>query len=338
MTFEQYKKEFTQEAINSGFSDQNINNCLKYAETLFQNKVPVIYNTSHLSALVGYNKSYLKRASVYTKYFYRKFEILKKNGKKREISEPLPSLKDIQIWILNNILYKVTVSKYAKAYIPKVSIKQNLIFHKNQEKVFTIDVENFFPSIKQHHINSLFLSFGYSKILSSLFSKICCLNESLPQGAPTSPYLSNLFFSPIDEIISKYCVKREIRYTRYADDMTFSGSFDENILFEFIKETLLNFDLIINEKKTKLMKKNTRQIVTGVVVNEKLQVPFKKRNEIRQSLYYIKKYGITSHMEKINMKKANYLLHLLGEITFVLQINPSDKEFIEYRDYLKKIL
>ena len=182
------------------------------------------------------------------------------------------------------------------------------------------------------------MSFGYSKILSSLLSKICCLNESLPQGAPTSPYLSNLFFRPIDDIISKYCIENEIRYTRYADDMTFSGSFDEKILLKFVNESLVSFDLNVNEKKTKLMQQNSRQIVTGVVVNEKLQVPFKKRNEIRQSIYYIKKYGIISHMEKLKIKKANYLLHLLGEITFILQINPTDTEFLEYRDYLKKLI
>ncbi len=337
MNFEHYKREFTREAIESGFSDKNITDCLIYAEHLFANAVPVIYNTSHFSGLVGYKKSYLKRAAQYTPFFYREFEILKKNGKKRRISEPLPSLKEIQIWILRNILYKIEVSKYAKAYIPKMSIKQNLTFHKGQPKVFTVDIENFFPSIKQNEVEKMFSSFGYSKILSALMTKLCCLNESLPQGAPTSPYLSNIYMRPVDDAISKYCRERSIRFTRYADDMIFSGEFDELELLNFVKLTIANIHLKINDKKTKLMKPNNRQTVTGIVVNDKLQVSFHKRNKIRQTLYYIKKYGLDSHMDRLKIKKANYLSHLLGQITFILEINPTDKEYIEYKEFLQTL-
>lgn len=334
MNFEQYKKDFTRDALESGFSDKNITDCLNYAEKLIANNVPVIYNTSHFSGLVGYKKSYLKRAALYTDYFYRKFKVPKKNGKKREISEPLPSLKEIQIWILQNILYKIEVSKYAKAYIPKMSIKQNLIFHKGQPKVFTVDIENFFPSIMQNEVEQIFLSLGYSKILGDLISKLCCLNGSLPQGAPTSPYLSNIYLKTADDTISKYCREKNIRYTRYADDMTFSGDFSEVELLAFIRLTMTKLDLKINDRKTKLMLPNTRQTVTGIVVNEKLQVVFQKRNKIRQALYYIKKFGLENHMNKLKIKKANYVSHLLGQITFILEINPKDKEFIEYKEYL----
>lgn len=149
MTFDQYKNDFTEIAIESGYSEKNIVDCLKYAKSLFLLNVPVVYNTSHFSALVGYNKTYLKRAVLHNKYFYKEFEIIKKNGKKRKISEPLPSLKEIQTWILDNILYKIEVSKYAKAYIPEMHLKQNVIFHRGQKKVFVIDIENFFTSISE---------------------------------------------------------------------------------------------------------------------------------------------------------------------------------------------
>jgi len=337
MNFEHYQREFTLKAVESGYSEQNIIACLKYAKKLFQNNVPVIYNTSNLSALVGYNKSYLKRAVTYTPYFYREFEILKKNGRKRKISEPLPSLKEIQLWILNNILYNIEVSRFAKAYIPKLSIKQNLTFHKGQSKVLTIDIENFFPSIKRRDVEIIFENLGYSDIVSSLIAKLCCLNGSLPQGASTSPYLSNIFLFTSDEIISKYCIDRDIRYTRYADDMTFSGDFNELELMEFVKIQINSINLKINDEKTKLMLPNSRQVVTGIVVNDKPQVLFSKRNKIRQEMYYIMKFGLENHMAKVNIKKANYVPHLLGKINFILQINPIDKEFIEYKAYLNKI-
>lgn len=257
MTFNQYKRGFTAEAIKSGYSQQNINRCLDYAEKLFLNNVPIIYNTSHLSGIVGYRKSYLKRAALFTPYFYRDFEILKKNGGKRKISEPLPSLKEIQLWILENILYKVKISKCAKAYIPKVNIKQNLKFHIKKPLVLAIDIENFFPSIKQVYVEKIFQSLGYSSLISNLLAKLCSCNGSLPQGAPTSPYISNIYLKPLDDAVSEFCKKKDIRYTRYADDLTFSGQFDYNELYGLLLIEIEKLNLKINKSKTKVMAPNT---------------------------------------------------------------------------------
>lgn len=337
MTFEEYKRDFTIEASKSGYSYQNTVRCLDYAEKLFSNNVPVIYNTSHLSVLVGYRKNYLKKAVLFTSYFYRDFEILKKNGRKRKISEPLPSLKEIQIWILNNILYKVKVSRYAKAYIPKLNIRKNLRFHIRKPLILTIDIENFFPSIKQIYIEEIFQSLGYSRMISNLLAKLCCRDGSLPQGAPTSPYLSNIYLKPLDDAISKYCKEKYISYTRYADDLTFSGKFNQEDLLKFVFVEVDKLKLKINNGKTIFMTPNTMQTVTGIVVNEKPQVIFKKRNELRQRIYYIKKFGLENHMAKLQIKKNNYLEHLLGQVNFVLYINPSDNEFIEYKKYLKTL-
>jgi RNA-directed DNA polymerase len=334
MDFTQYKDKFIKEALKLGYSEHNIQRCLSYAEVLFSKNIPIIYNTSHLSELVGYKKEYLWKAALYPKKFYRDFEIIKKNGSKRLISEPLPSLKEIQTWILKNILYKVPVSPFAKAYKPKISLIENLRFHKNQPKVYTLDLENFFPSIKTDAIEKIFLELGYSKMISNLLAKICTRNGELPQGAPTSPYLSNLIFKEADAMISDYCKQKKIRYTRYADDLSFSGDFEEKTLLDKVTEGIENLNFHINKSKTKLMTPNTRQTVTGIVVNEKPQVVFHKRNELRQALYYIKKFGIDEHREYKEIRQANYLEHLLGQVNFVLQINPKDLEFIEYKAIL----
>ena len=334
MDFVHYKDAFIKEAHKTGYSLTNIQRCLDYAEALFLHQVPVIYNPTHLSGLVGYKKEYLKKASLFPNYFYRDFEVAKKNGSKRLISEPLPSLKEIQIWILRNILYKVPSSAFAKAYRPTVTLLENLRFHKKQPKVFTLDLENFFPSIRVEAIENEFLKLGYSKIVSKLLSKLCTRNGTLPQGAPTSPYLSNLVFKEADAAIAAYCKEHKIRYTRYADDMSFSGDFDENELLQKVTETVEKMGLRINAKKTKLMTTGMRQTVTGVVVNEKPQVVFYKRNELRQALYYIQKFGFEEHREYKEIDQKNYLEHLLGKINFVLQINPKDTEFIKYKSVL----
>lgn len=334
MDFAHYKEAFIKEAHKTGYSLTNIQRCLDYAEALYLHQVPVIYNPTHLSGLVGYKKEYLKKASLFPNYFYRDFEVAKKNGGKRLISEPLPSLKEIQIWILRNILYKVPSSAFAKAYRPAVTLLENLRFHKKQPKVFTLDLENFFPSIRVEAIENEFLKLGYSKIISKLLSRLCTRDGSLPQGAPTSPYLSNLIFKEADAAIASYCKERKIRYTRYADDMSFSGNFDENKLLKKITEIVQNMGLEINTKKIKLMTPNMRQTVTGVVVNQKPQVIFHKRNELRQDLYYINKFGIEEHKVFKKINQRNYLEHLLGKINFVLQINPKDAEFIKYKALL----
>lgn len=334
MDFAHYKHAFTIEASKDGYSDENIQHCLDYASVLFSHDVPVIYNSSHLAALVGYSKLYLKKASLYSKYFYRDFEITKKNGTKRCISEPLPSLKEVQIWILKNILYKVPVSPFAKAYKPNTGLIENLKFHKNQPKVFTLDLENFFPSISFLSIEKVFHDLGYSRMIAKMLAKLCTRDKILPQGAPTSPSLSNLIFREADIQISSYCIENKIRFTRYADDLCFSGDFDEKALLDKVTKAVADLNLTINTAKTKLMTPNMRQTVTGVVVNNRPQVAFHKRNEIRQAMHYIKKFGIDEHREYKEINQKHYLEHLLGRVNFVLQINPHDLEFIGYKAIL----
>jgi RNA-directed DNA polymerase len=334
MKFEQYKQEFETKASNTGYTAENIERCLNYAKPLIDKGFPVIFNTSNLSDFVGYRKDYIKRAVVYTPYFYRDFEIKKKNGKMRKISEPLPSLKEIQDWILVNILEVEEVSPFAKAYRKKVGLLENIKFHKNQPKVLTLDLKDFFPSIKTENVELIFRSFGYSVLISNLLSKLCTRDGCLPQGAPTSPYLSNIFFKSADDLIIKYCLDNNIRYTRYADDLSFSGNFDETKLIELVENTIRPMGLLLHPDKIKIMKPNERQTVTGIVVNEKPQVVFHKRNKLRQEMHFIIKFGLQDHMHRKNIKYKNYIEHLLGKINFILQLNPKDTEFQNYKEHL----
>src|ERR1700743_731560 len=100
MTYDLYEKNFRKKATKVGYSEDEISKCLAYARPLIDKKLPIIFNTANLAVLVGYRKNYLKRAVLFTDFFYRNFTIKKKSGKLRFLSEPLPSLKEIQIWIL----------------------------------------------------------------------------------------------------------------------------------------------------------------------------------------------------------------------------------------------
>lgn len=340
ISFKKYSEEFTAKALNAGYSDDDINRCLLYGEPILRKRLPIIYNSSHFSALVGYNQKYIKRVvrTDSTKWFYRKFDIKKENGGFRTIQEPLPSLKEIQKWVLDNVLNKVPISPYAKAYTRKKNIRDHARYHRKQKIVVTMDIEKFFDRITRSEIDKIYRNLNYSDKVSELLSKICTLEDKLPQGAPTSPYLSNILLNEFDVKISKYCTSKNLKYTRYADDMAFSGNdIDLGELKDLIDIELKKVGLNLNEAKTVEMPLAKRQEISGIIVNEKIQVPRKKRDELRQAVYYIEKFGLENHLEKINCEKANYVKHLLGLANYILFINPKDERTKKIMVKLKKL-
>lgn len=340
MDFKEYKQLFTEKAKKEKRDSHYINLCLSYAEKLYNQQVPVIYDIKHLSLLVGVKEDYVRRAITYTNKYYWNFHIPKLNGGKRTINEPLPLLKDIQLWILHHILEKQETHPCAKAYVPHRKLKENAKFHTRQKIVISFDVQNFFPSIDLDAISKIFINIGYSKKNSYLLAKLCCLNNELPQGAPTSPYLSNLYMFSFDDNVMRYCREKGIIYTRYADDITFSSKSDINIkaLTEFVKLELSNKKLSLNQDKSKVMYKSDAQIVTGVVVNERMRLPKKKRQELRQEMYYVITRGLENHINFIKCNKKNYLKHLAGKIMYALYLEPSNTEFQDYYTFLQRLM
>lgn len=343
MDFKEYKKVYTKQALALGVSLDAIGAVMEYAEQLHKKNLPIIYDQQHFFQLVGYDEEYVIAIANQSEYFYKKYSIPKRNGDRRIIHEPLPSLKEIQTWILEYILNpgaKTYVSSVAKAYMPKQSVRDNARFHKRQKYILCLDLKDFFGSISFLQVHSIFRNMGYSKALATLLSNICILNNSLPQGAPTSPMLSNMVFKYYDDKIFDYCKSRNIRYTRYADDLTFSGDFNYKEVVSFIRKVLSKTSFAINDNKTKFVSRGNRQEVTGVVVNEKLQATAKYRKKIRLEVYYIIKFGVDRHLETIEWKRSivEYLHHLLGRINFTLTINRNDSEMRKYYEYIHCVL
>lgn len=346
MDFRQYSEEFRIVAIEKGYSDVEISYMLTYASKLTKKGLPIIFDQFHLSLLVGYDYYFLLAISNCQYRFYKHFEIPKKNGKMRKIEEPSPALKEIQTWILKNILVpasKKYVSPVAKAFIPGKKLKENARFHKSKRIVVALDIIDFFGSVCFSQVFWMFRDLGYNKGVSMMLTNICMLSGSLPQGAPSSPMLSNLIFQKIDNRLFQYCRNRNIMYSRYADDLTFSSKvLDVRHLISYVKMLLSNTNFRINEEKTKVMARGMRQIVTGVVVNDKLQVPKQYRDKVRQEMYYGMKYGFDNHIKRIELPEwckttEVYIHHLWGKVNHVLNINPNDKEFKKYAEYLKSI-
>jgi RNA-directed DNA polymerase len=338
MDWDSYKKSFRIMANRAGKNELYISACLAYAQKLVNNNLPVIYDQNHLAKLIGINSEYLHAMSNSQKKFYRTFYINKKNGRLRRIDEPLPDLKAVQGWILREILYKIPVSKYAKGYIKGTSLKDNARFHKNQRTLINIDMENFFPNIKFGRIFHMFISLEYSRPVAVFLANLCCYRNSLPQGAPTSPYLSNIIASNLDRKISLYTNNLKLRYTRYADDISVSGEMNVQDVIYSVKSFIESEGFKFNKEKIRVSNTGARQIVTGIVVNEKLQAPRNYRDEVRKEMFFIEKYGLENHIEYIGEKRKRYLEHLIGKINYIRFVNPNDKNVDKYMDILTKYL
>ncbi len=268
---------------------------------------------------------------------YEYLEIPKKDGRKRKLMVPDTLLKTVQKNILKHVLYGMKISPYAKAYQKGNNIVSNALPHVNQPMILKLDIKNFFNHITFEQIKSLVFKEEYfPESISTLLTILCSYHGYLPQGAPTSPAISNIILKEFDETVGKWCQKRQINYTRYCDDLTFSGQLKKQEIIDFIKLELSKMGFQLNSKKTKLLTKKNRQIITGIVVNNQLNAPRKYRKEIRKQIYYCKKFGIENHLKyhHLDIDVENYKNTLKGKIVFVLQINPNDQEF---KNYLKWI-
>lgn len=270
---------------------------------------------------------------------YRIYSFHKPNGKLRVIYEPNATLKYIQRQILKNILNDKKISSYAKAYHPGISLVENAKSHLQQPMILKLDIQDFFNHIRFLDVYKTCFSLAYfPKPLGMLLTYLCTYEGHLPQGAPTSAYIANLVMQEFDEEIGSFCEQNHIQYTRYSDDMTFSGCLQPHDIIVKVGHALQKRGLKLNKEKIHVIHRNGCQKVTGIVVNQKLQVPKVYRNKIRQEIYYIKKFGVSSHLERISSSVSveTYLHHLRGKIEYVLQINPFDTEFVSYRKYMQE--
>lgn len=287
---------------------------------------------------LGFSAKTLYGLSNTLEKHYHTVYLPKSDGSKRKLSVPDLILKLVQKSIADNILIQYPISKYAKAYKPGSSIQKNARPHVGK-KILKLDIEGFFDHILYSRVkDTVFYEEKYSESIRILLTMLCYYNDSLPQGAPTSPAITNIIMYDFDETVGDFCIKKKIAYTRYCDDMTFSGCFDEREIISFVKGELRKLGLFLKNRKTAVISASKRQVVTGIVVNEKMNVTKDYKKTIRQEIYYIKKFGLDEHLKRLGISdKQQYVLSLKGRIAFVLQTIPNNCEFIEYKNFLDSI-
>ncbi|MFP3393264.1 retron St85 family RNA-directed DNA polymerase [Brevibacillus sp. SIMBA_040] len=314
-----------------GYRDQYINLCVEYCERLINNNLPVIFDKDHLALVMGVRDKYLAKLFMFPEKFYKQARIpKKKKGEYREISIPYQTLKHLQRWILENILYRLKVSDSSKGFVPNLSIVENANKHLQKECVINIDIKDFFPSIQFNEIFNIFYYYGYTKEISFILARLCTYEGRLPQGSPASPYLSNLVNIKLDRRFENFCKKIGADYTRYADDITISGPKYISKYIHQLKEIITDEGYNLNEEKTRILFKHQRQEVTGLIVNEVLGVPIKMKKYLRQQIHYCKKFGVSNHLMKIGNQRSNFKEHLFGLAYYIKMVEKEKGEkFIE---------
>ena len=268
---------------------------------------------------------------------YRKAKLPKENGGYRNLSVPDEVLKVIQRRIADVLLIHMPVSRYAKAYRFGSSTLRNAKHHVGKQVVLKLDILHFFDSVRYSTVkDKVFPEEIYAEPLRILLTMLCYHKDALPQGAPSSPAITNIILYEFDELIGQWCRERGIVYTRYCDDMTFSGNFDPAEVIRFVRLELKKLGFLLNEQKTKVQRPGQQQTVTGIVVNEKLSIPADYRRKLRQELYYCKKFGIQEHLQKIGLEipEDTYRMQLLGKVNYVLQVHPDDRDVLEAKKWL----
>lgn len=238
---------------------------------------------SDLAVALGISPRLLTSFSHKPSRHYRQFEIGKRGGGIRVISSPKTFLKVLQYWLLDYFLFRLHVHPNCHSYQRGRSILTNALPHVGFAYVANIDIEDYFGSINSKMIQNLLSNNAFGNSLSHSISRLVTLDNALPQGAPTSPVISNAYLFDFDSAMTKYAEAKCLAYSRYADDITISGQARESILdaIGLAEKLLRDSGLKINEKKTRIASQGGQQRVTGVVVNVKPQPPRDFRRRIR---------------------------------------------------------
>jgi RNA-directed DNA polymerase len=248
----------------------------------------------------------------------------KRNGELRVLRLPNKDLKWVQTRVLRDVLTKqFTFPNYVQGGIRGRSTRTHAELHVGCAVVVNIDLRNFFENITYEQIKNALNRLHLEEDLRDIITRIATLQDSLPQGAPTSPFLANLAALDLDEKLFKIGQRSGANYSRYIDDITFSGAFDVDALLKEVHDYINSSVFTINESKTRIQREHRRQTVTKVIVNKKTSVPRHLIKQLRHDLYYCSKFGIYGHCEQtLEDNQQDFVYQLAARIGYVMSIDP----------------
>jgi hypothetical protein len=274
---------------------------------------------------------------------YTSFTIPKRDGSKRQICAPKPQLRWVQRQILEKVLDPVAVHEAAHGFVTGRSTVTNASHHQGAALILKFDLSDFFPTIHYYRVVGLFTRLGYSvgdarfsasdesANVAPTLARLCCYtpdphqwgNAVLPQGAPTSPAISNLVCRRLDARLTGLAMRNKGVYTRYADDLTFSFKEPGVKLGRFrwwVDQICHQEGFIVNQAKFRVIRSSQRQVVTGIVVNDALRIPREERRRFRAILHNCQKHGVASQARG----HARFAAYLRGYASYINMVQPEE--------------
>ena len=249
---------------------------------------------------------------------YRTFAIKKRGGGERRIDAPCPGLKAIQRRLARRVLNRQEMGHAAHGFRKRRGIVSNARIHSRQPMLVKLDIKDFFPTITFPRVFGLFRSIGYERGPAGLLARLCTLEGRLPQGAPTSPAISNLICRRLDRRLLGLARKAGARYTRYADDMTFSGPPEIKRLIPRVRRIVTEEGFQLAEDKTRVVRACRQQRVTGLVVNERPNVSRRQRRLLRAILHNAARDGVDAQNRQ---NLPHFRQWLVGWVQYVRMAN-----------------
>jgi RNA-directed DNA polymerase len=350
---------YRQEAARKGIKSAIVENAISQAGPPEANGLPAILTLRHLAHITGIDYLYLRRITRREYDPYRIFTIRKRSGGERLIAAPEPPLGVLQRWIVDHILLKRRASTASFAYSRGASPIVCARRHLGARWLVKIDIHDFFESIGERRVYFVFRDCGYQPLIAFELARLCTristgdsvhdarwqvpphrrldgipayatpIMGHLPQGAPTSPLLSNLVSIALDEAILKIANKYQVTYTRYSDDLTFStgARFSHALsktMLQDVEHVLLAFGHAVHKKKTRISPPGSRKIVLGLLVDaEKPKLPRNVRKRISDHVRGIEKFGLKSHASNRHFVSIwGMIRHVSGLLSYAHEVDP----------------
>jgi len=309
--------------------------------------LPEISNGAELRELLGVRSTrqlgWLLLASDVEDGPYISFTIPKRDGSERTICAPKKQLRWVQRQILDKILGKIQPHDAAHGFREGRSTVTNATPHLGAQLLLKFDLTDFFPTIHFYRVVGLFARLGYTvgdarfrssddaQGIAPILARLCCYtpdpqkwrNALVPQGAPTSPALSNLVCRRLDARLTGLATRNAGVYTRYADDLTFSFKSKELNIGRFrwwVDQICHQEGFFVNQRKFRVIRASQRQVVTGIVVNDELRVPRDERRRFRAILHNCKKLGVASQ-SRGHPRFGDYLR---GFASYIHMVHPEE--------------
>lgn len=277
---------------------------------LVEKKYPPIVSMTTLGILFGFSPKFIGSLYNKTEKYYRVFEI-KKGKKKRRIESPKVGLKVIQKWIAEYLSKALQFDDCVYGFIPNKSYIEAAEQHVGAKWVYSVDIKDFFQSTPKEKVVNALKELGYSDNGAELAAKLCTYKGYLAQGSPASPVLSNLVFKSLDIKIKKKSIDLGVVYTRYADDLVFSGkeSFPETL--KEIKNLIRQEGWELSDKKEYLAASPNRLKVHGLLVHkDRINLTKGYRNKLRAYRHLIKNHKIKEPDIPIIQGHINFADHI----------------------------